>query len=473
MKKILYIGHTFHQKTLSSKFFIDILKKNYSVDFFSTVPSSVDNDLKLEINNINKKDYYAIVFWQVIPSIEFLDFLKYKNVILIPMYDNDISMSYSDWEKYIQYKVICFSFSMYQKLEFLGFKNNLYLQYSPTVNIESKKNIHHNNKFNVFFWQRSSDITWSLVKKLLNLEEINSVHMHRVSENEDDDLWFERPSQEDIVDYNITFSSWFDSQEELKECINKCDIFIAPRFYEGIGQAFLEAMTLGKCVIAPNLPTANEYIVDNYNGLLYSQNLIKKLDISNCLLLGDNAKKSMQIIRDKWSSDKENIIPFIDAKVKKVERCINEDLKELSSILDNKYRFISDDIATSNLLNSDFYKTKNKVKSLEYLQFINMLNTKVDAIPLDCDIVVYGAGTGADLILNICSNKIAYIVDKNSERNGTYLNGKVIYHIDKIKNTKNIFIINSLFDRTEVVEKYLINYLSIPKKNIINLDDAF
>lgn len=472
-KRLLYVGHSFHQKTLSTKFLIDILELSFSVDFFWTLPASIDDDLDIE--GINRGEYSVVVFFQTIPDEKYLQELSCKNLILIPMYDNDIMLTDDYWKKYINYKFICFSHSMYRRFEFLGFQNTLYLQYSPSVEKEVKLTNPKKDKFNLFFWQRSSDITWDIVKNLLDFNDINSVHMHRVSENENDDLWFQKPSEEDIINYNITFSSWFESYSELQECLKKADIFIAPRLFEGIGQAFLEAMALGKCVIAPNFPTVNEYIKDNYNGLLYSLNSIKKLDISDSLILGVNAKKSMLTIRDKWEESKNTILPFIEQQLKIVDADMKmkENIQELSSLFDAKYRFIVDEIHINKLVNSNLYKTKNKLKSLEFLKFINLLNDKLDIVPSKNKIVIYGAGTGADMLLNICGDKIDYIVDKDKDKDGTQFKGKDLFHIDKIRKTNDVTIVISLFDRVEVIEQYLLNELLIPQENIVNFDNEF
>jgi glycosyltransferase involved in cell wall biosynthesis len=44
---------------------------------------------------------------------------------------------------------------------------------------------------------------------------------------------------------------------------------MAPRRYEGIGMAFLEAMAMEMCVVAENQSTANEYILSGKNVILY------------------------------------------------------------------------------------------------------------------------------------------------------------------------------------------------------------
>lgn len=61
---------------------------------------------------------------------------------------------------------------------------------------------------------------------------------------------------------------WESRETHLKR-IAESQIFIAPRRFEGIGMAFLEAMAMGCVVVAENQATANEYILHGSTGLLY------------------------------------------------------------------------------------------------------------------------------------------------------------------------------------------------------------
>lgn len=61
---------------------------------------------------------------------------------------------------------------------------------------------------------------------------------------------------------------WGSHEGHLKR-IAESQIFIAPRRFEGIGMAFLEAMAMGCVVVAENQATANEYILHRSTGLLY------------------------------------------------------------------------------------------------------------------------------------------------------------------------------------------------------------
>ena len=106
MKKIAYIGHSFHQKTKSTKFFIDVLLKYYNVDFYWTLPLNYKSDFKKF--ELDKKEYDALIFFQILPLVEEIEICLCKNIVLIPMFDNDLNISTKDWSVYYKYKFINF-----------------------------------------------------------------------------------------------------------------------------------------------------------------------------------------------------------------------------------------------------------------------------------------------------------------------------------------------------------------------------
>lgn len=58
------------------------------------------------------------------------------------------------------------------------------------------------------------------------------------------------------------------SNAELKDIMTDTDIMIIPSRYEGFGLPAIEAMQLGKIVIASNVPALNEIIISGYDGFL-------------------------------------------------------------------------------------------------------------------------------------------------------------------------------------------------------------
>jgi hypothetical protein len=444
MKRCLFVGHNYHKTTLSSNFFIKLLKKKYIVDYFWTTPFMVSIDIQ-NIKDLNR-EYDIIIFWQTMPSVNILKDLQHKNIILIPMYDNDLNITYNNWREYNEYKFILFSKHLYNKLTFLGNKNLLYLQYAPKIIKHKSKNI--TKKPKVFFWQRKKYMDFEFIKKILDFKQIDSIHIHMMK-NE-----FSYPSKKDIEKYNITFSSWFETKNEMYDFLKSYDVFIAPRFYEGIGMSFLEAMAMGKCVIASNLPTMNEYIKDKKNGLLFDPIEPKKVNLKNYKKIGKNAKKTIKKIYKQWKKEKKNIYDFIEKKPKK------SNLKKINLKLDKKLDFINDDF------NSLFPKTP---QSKIFTWYLNALNIFLKRFVLDNQkVILYGAGTGAYVVLDIIKDNIEFIVDMNKNKQGTTLKTKKIKSLEALYDNDYPILI-SVFERAQKIKKFLIEN-KIDSNRIISLD---
>lgn len=57
--------------------------------------------------------------------------------------------------------------------------------------------------------------------------------------------------------------------EDYRHLLRQANILLAPRFLEGVGLSFLEALASGCAVLAPNAPTMNEYITHGEDGFLF------------------------------------------------------------------------------------------------------------------------------------------------------------------------------------------------------------
>ena len=74
--------------------------------------------------------------------------------------------------------------------------------------------------------------------------------------------------------------------------------------------SFIEALSRGMCVIAPNNSTMNEYIIHERNGLLYDLKNPKELNLSNLIEMCKNAAKIAKEDYELWEKAKHKI--FID-----------------------------------------------------------------------------------------------------------------------------------------------------------------
>ena len=307
--KIAFIDHSYHKKTKSTNFFINLLKKNFNVKVFWC--NSWKRRERIQFTSSEFKEYDIIIFCQQMYPVEFFKKIRDKKIIFIPMYDSVYKEDISFWLKYVNFKFICFSKVLYSKLRKIGI-DCLYVQYFLPSNFSSKYNKEESNdKFSCCFWQRTNKIKWTTIKKLLSKNKVDEFNLHLAV----DPCYKEYfPTNRDIKRYNIKVTKWFKNRKDYLDKIKKSKIYFAPRMYEGIGLSFLEAMSLGKCIVAPNKPTMNEYIKDGINGILYNPKKLKPIDFKNIDTIIENVKEFNDKGYKKWEQNEYELIDFIEKK---------------------------------------------------------------------------------------------------------------------------------------------------------------
>ena len=300
MKKMLYIGHNYHLKTKSTKFLYEIFEKEYEITYVTLNPYNNTYD---GLENAQKNNYDVLVVLQVTPELDFLtENFVFKQGIFIPMYDYVVTRGYDIWEEYRTFKIICFSLTLHNQLIQRGYKS-YYIQYFPSP-------INYNdwgNPQSVFFWQRMEMININTVMDLLKDAQIEHIHVHK---SLDPNQKFIEPIDESNID--ISYSEWFENASEMHAIMQQSAFYIAPRLYEGIGMSFLEAMAMGRCVIAPNTPTMNEYIKDGVNGILYDLNHVCPIKVNNIQEIQKNAREYIVNGYSNWEKNKNNILKWIE-----------------------------------------------------------------------------------------------------------------------------------------------------------------
>lgn len=377
--------------------------------------------------------YDLVICWQVMPSSHKLCQSVCQNIVLVPMYEHVQSYTIEQWRPYLSYKILSFSKTLHVMLRTFG-ATSLNVQFFPApIKQPSKKE----NGLNVFFWQRSAELDFTLIKKILPSIHIRRFQMHRTHKDASQDVWFRFPSQEDIDAYHMCFSSWFDTKEEMTQALDTCDIYIAPRMYEGIGMGFLEAMAMGKCVIAPNLPTMNEYIVHGENGWLFDPFNPSQIDISKCASVGEKAFESIVQGHQRWRQSEESIIQFLFQPHEKEPVTTPLFAHNANMIFSRNLNFID--------------------------TYLRSKNFSINSV------VLYGAGTGAVLLSGLLQDKVAYIVDIDVSKHGTRLCGHCIDTPSRLQSDEKMIVI-SVFGREKKILHYLRDELGIDTKRILTLD---
>lgn len=299
MEKVVFIAHSYHKKTHSCDFIIDYLKEFFEVEIFFDEEWETGN--KVDWKLFNDK-YYAVIIWQMFPKREDFESIPNKNIIYFPMYDQVEKWQFSQWYLCKNIKIVSFSSTLYKKLKKWGF-NSIYIQYF----IEPKE-FSPGNPDEVFFWQRLTKININTISKILKNPDVK-IHLHKAV---DPGQTYVEPTKPIEKKFKITYSEWFDSKEEMQEFIKTKGIYVSPRFSEGIGMSFLEAMAQGKVVLAHNNPTMNEYIQSGVTGFLCNFKLPRAIKLKNIEQIQKNTYKYMQKGYEKWLTDRKNIIDYIN-----------------------------------------------------------------------------------------------------------------------------------------------------------------
>jgi glycosyltransferase involved in cell wall biosynthesis len=298
-KKVVFVDHSGHSKTKSTEFILDYLKEFYDVKivFDDSWIGKPFPDL-----SFIDESYLCVIFLQLVPPISSIKNIKNDNIVYFPMYDDTGGLDLGFWNDYRDLKIINFSKTLNDKLTNWGFES-IYVQYFP-----KPIGFFPGNDNEIFFWQRLTELNVKTVSNLFNRNGFR-MHLHKaVSPGQE----FIPPSRELEKRFDITYSDWFKDRNEMLEIIRKKAIYIAPREYEGIGMSFLEAMAMGKAVIAVNNPTMNEYIMDRKNGYLFDPRNPKEIDLSNMEKVQKNCYEFMKIGYQKWEISKNKIIEFIE-----------------------------------------------------------------------------------------------------------------------------------------------------------------
>ncbi|MEI8061180.1 MAG: glycosyltransferase [Candidatus Berkelbacteria bacterium] len=304
MKKILYIDHSFHQKTSSTVFFRRILEDNFQVELLWD--ESWKGGKKISTKQINSHDCEAVVFFQVLPSISELKKINRK-IIWLPMFDDVDRLPKVFWQELttVSIKIISFCQHLTNIANEVGLDNiNLQYflnpaEYSQVLDYKTKR---------IFLWQRQ-DIGFPQLKSLFGNQEISQVILKLVA-----DPYFksEEPSREDIEKYNIQIIRSDTKKQQYLKLVQGCNIFISPRRSEGIGMSFLEAMSMGLAVVAFDNPTMNEYIENGKTGYLFSGK--EKINLDNLEQIGKNARDKSVIGYKSWQKSIPRMIEFINSE---------------------------------------------------------------------------------------------------------------------------------------------------------------
>lgn len=300
-KRVLYLGLQFHLRTKSNVFLLDMLREVYDIEQYYY---DLDGQPVFNIDEVTQKSYDFLICWQVmLPKTE-LNKFHYGKRILFPMYDQVAWMPDEEWKAYYDFTIISFSKTLYNKLVGQGFQA-YYIQYFPEP-LEVKN---WGDEHSLFFWQRISSIHSSLLMKVCDNLGLRSLHVHK---SLDPGHFYTRLN--DNYECEVTVTKWLENKKDLVTLIQQSAYYAAPRLYEGIGMSFLEAMAQGRCVIAPDHSTMNEYIMNGKTGILYDYSVLEAVSKPKVREIQKNTYDYMCEGFSKWKEQRYSILDWIEEK---------------------------------------------------------------------------------------------------------------------------------------------------------------
>lgn len=273
--RLLFIDHECHKKTRSTEFFLEILRRSFRIEelyYSQHYRTGAESEMS---------GHDGAVIWEFPVSRKRFYFPGKVNVF-VPMYDNE-------WASFWQWKRIAWSgmgvISFCDKVSVharrCGVKNILDVRYFPDPAAFPQA---QGDLKRVFLWERG---------------EIDRATAERLFP----------PSQGYVFD--VKKADEFLDRDAYLERLSKCGIVIAPRRKEGIGMAFLEAMAMGKCVVANNDATMNEYIKDGETGALFAEGDEMPVGEDKVANVRERVVPASAKFSERWLEDKERINAFL------------------------------------------------------------------------------------------------------------------------------------------------------------------
>lgn len=313
-QKLAFIDHSFHRESRATDFLVALLNKRFQVDV--SWDEGWRQGPRVNLEKIAEQGYNPVVFFQVAhyPAKE-LRFLQDRDVVVFPMFDYRPAL----FDEFLRrcgqlgrVKFVNFCRTQHEKLSRLGFASR-HFQYFPSplpeAGIKSDA-----RGLTGFFWQRTGRLSWKHIRALIGPADFRHIHLHLAPDPPGCEPVL--PDAKEMARFGISISrGWSLQKEDYLALVKEADVFFAPRVSEGIGMSFLEALAMGKCVVAADRPTMNEYLAHGRNGLLFNPNRPVPLDFSRVEEIAARGRISLLEGHERWLDAQEELLDFITASV--------------------------------------------------------------------------------------------------------------------------------------------------------------
>ena len=296
-KRVLFVDHVYHKATRSSAFFVELLRRSFEVEVFNY-------DRCYRVNIPPEKIVWAdvIVYWEFLPS-RFRIAEPGKRCVFVPMYDNEWGSKWQ-WRRIAdsEMAVVSFCGRITEHARKCGVKNLLDVRFAlPPSPAPGNPRV-------AVLWDRGQ-VGIDQVRKLFAPGDLDKLIVVRRPGG--------RKEPEPIPDevreaYHVELhEGGYLPDEEYRALLAEPGVYIAPRFAEGIGMSFLEALADGKIVVAHKDATMDEAVEDGVNGRLVDMRNPTRIELPATDPATRLRKAEERHAR--WKEDESRILDFFAA----------------------------------------------------------------------------------------------------------------------------------------------------------------
>lgn len=295
-KRILLVDHVCHKTTKSFDFFAALLSRRFEVETFYYNQAY---RVRIPADKVAWAD--TIVYLEFLPS-RFRIAEPGKRCVFVPMYDNEWGSRWQ-WRRIAEsgMAVVSFCGRITEHARKCGVKNLLNVRFAlPPSPAPGNPRV-------AVLWDRGQ-VGIDQVRRLFAPGDLDKLIVVR------------RPgggkAPEPIPDevreaYHVELHEGdYLPDEEYRALLAEPGVYIAPRFTEGIGMSFLEALAAGKIVVAHKDATMDEAVEDGVNGRLVDMRNPTRIDIPATDPATRLAKAEERFAR--WKKDEERILAFFE-----------------------------------------------------------------------------------------------------------------------------------------------------------------
>jgi hypothetical protein len=172
----LFIDHSYHAKTNSSKWFIDLLRK-HSSSLDILWDESWNDGPSVSAKDILAGNYDRIFVWQMEEAAKAIAAKIPDRLIFVPMYDGCHDIPDDRWEPFRNVRILNFCWDLHARLRRLGLPS-LHTQYFP--NPDEFRVVEDFTSLQGFLWLRRPYMGWPLVRQLIAGSNWSKFSIHNV-----------------------------------------------------------------------------------------------------------------------------------------------------------------------------------------------------------------------------------------------------------------------------------------------------